>query len=132
MAKKTNKPRHIVHIYQPSDEEIRLRTLELVKEQGYYPREYLVAYSIQLINYVKNGYYPKFNGKEDFNKQVTEEMLLHLHKQVADELINLRENSPNLSPEPSKQSDTSDSNANHNTKPRKPFFSFLSNLFSCF
>lgn len=112
-----------------SDEEIRLRTLELVQEKLDFSREHIIAYSIGIINYVKNGFYPKFNGREDFGKQVTEEMLLRLHKQVADELVDRQNNADNLGSEQPNQCNTPDTDSDNCTNSRKSFISFFRNLF---
>lgn len=69
-----------------SDEEIRLRSLELVSDNFPYSRDKLVAYSIAEMNYVKNGYYPIYNSKKDISELISEEMLIRLHKEVSEEL----------------------------------------------
>lgn len=112
-----------------SDEEIRLRSLELVQEKLLFSQEHLIAYSIAIANYIKNGYYPKFNGRGNFEKQVTEEMLIRLHKQVADELVDRQGNTDNLSSEQPNQSNNPYTDSDNCANSRKSFISFFRNLF---
>lgn len=115
-----------------SDEEIRLRSLELVSDNFPYSRDKLVAYSIAVINYVKNGYYPIYNSKKDISEQISEEMLLRLHKEVSEELANHQNNTDDLSPEQPNQSNNPDTDSDNCANSRKSFISFFRNLFRRF
>ena len=108
---------------QLSDQEIRLRVLELVARRNLMPKHLIVAHSIGLVHFVKNGYYPKMS-KEETIDAINEEFLLRLYEEVSEKCVNA-ETSAN---QPDQTSDNSDNNAN----PRKSFISRFFRFFRRF